>query len=189
MSRPWRARSFRVAATAAAIAALLLGCATATPPTSPGPADDDSPAPTVAVPSPATATLPAFDAVGVSLGIYSGRPDPSWTLTDAHAAELRRIVDGLPMATIEPASGGLGYHGFTVTLEGPGADPRTIVAYRGQVAEAGTGPRPTWLDPDGRVERFLLATGGAALSPAEVQAVAADLDAQVGRAVSPSPSS
>jgi hypothetical protein len=186
ITRRRRERPARLAVAAAAVVALLLGCAPATPDpsTSPG-----SPVSAATDPSGSRATLPPSEGIGVSLGIYSGRPDPSWALTDVQAAEFRRLVEGLPTATVGPASGGLGYHGFTVTLEGSGAGPRTLVAFDGLVAEPGMGPRLAWLDPDGRVERFLLATGGPALAPEIVDAVTADIDARTGGTGAPSPSS
>lgn len=55
----------------------------------------------------------------ISLGIYSGRPDPSWDLTDTQASEVVAAIAALPMATGTPPQGGLGYHGFTVVLRRP----------------------------------------------------------------------
>lgn len=111
----------------------------------------------------------------VDLGIYSGRPDPSWTLTDAQAASLLGAIAALPVATGTPPEGGLGYHGFGVVLRQPGRADETVVAYRSTVAPPGVDPRPYRSDPGRTVERLLLDTGRAMLTSAEIAAVEADL--------------
>jgi hypothetical protein len=155
-------------ATVVACALLLAGCATPVPTPSPSP----SIGPAV--------TLPAGDSVTVTLGLYSGRPDPSWTLSGAQTAELHRLIDVLPSGAGEPAAGGLGYHGFTIALADAGGDPLPFVAYHGEIAAAGDGVRPTWYDAGGGVERFLLLTGRRSLDPEEVRVAADDLDAFFG---------
>lgn len=114
-------------------------------------------------------------AVTVSLGIYSGRSDPSWSLSEAQTAELRRLVDALPPATGEPPEGGLGYHGFSIAAATGAGETWTLVAYRGAVARPRSGPRVYLVDTDRTVERYLLDTGRAHLSGAEVSAVDTDL--------------
>jgi hypothetical protein len=112
------------------------------------------------------------------LGIYSGRPDPTWTLTSGEAARLESLVTALPQRLGTPHEGGLGYHGFTVRVPsgfgGEGA-PRTLLAFEGQVAEVGTGRRSIGIDQSRSVERFLLTTGRARLDGTEVSVVAGDL--------------
>jgi hypothetical protein len=163
-------------ATVVACALLLAGCATPVP--SPSPSPSVGPA----------VTLPAGDSVTVSLGIYSGRPDPSWTLSWAEAAELRRLIDALPSGAGEPVGGGLGYHGFTIAPADDGGDPLPVVAYHGEIAATGDGARPTWHDAGGSVERFLLLTGRRSLDPEEVRVVADDLDAFFGTPEDPASS-
>jgi len=110
------------------------------PTASPGPA-------TSADPSAATVALP----VKVTLGIYSGRPDPVWSLTGEEAAGLEQLLATLPDGTDTPPVGGLGYHGFTIER------PRsTLIAYQGVVAPPGEGPRTVKSDPTRSVERYLL---------------------------------
>ena len=167
-------------ATVVACALLLAACATPVPTPSPNP----SPSPSVGP----TAKLPAGDSVTVSLGIYSGRPDPSWTLSGVETAELRRLIDVLPSGAGEPAAGGLGYHGFTIALADAGGDPVPVVAYHGEIAVAGDGVRPTWYDAGGSVERLLLLTGRRSLGSEEVRVVADDLDAFFGTPTDPASS-
>jgi len=100
-------------------------------------------------PGPGSAVGP----VRVTLGIYSGRPDPAWTLTGAEAAALEAAFAALPRAVGTPPVGGLGYHGFTI--DRPGG---TVMAYRGAVAQPGEGERAFLADPARTIERLLAET-------------------------------
>jgi hypothetical protein len=116
--------------------------------------------------------------VHVALGIYSGRLDPTWTLTPGEAAQLESLVMGLPHRLGIPRQGGLGYHGFIVDVPigfgGEGA-ARTLVTFEGEVAESGLGSRPIGIDQRRSVERFLLETGRSRLGNGEVSVVEGDL--------------
>ena len=115
--------------------------------------------------------------VAVSLGIYSGRQDPSWTLTDAQAAAVVKAIAALPVTTGTPPEGGLGYHGLSLVMSQTGRDDESLVSYRATVAPPGVGPRPYRSDPGRTVERLLLETGRSTLALAEIAAVEADLAA------------
>ena len=91
----------------------------------------------------------------VTLGIYSGRPDPAWTLTDEQAAALDLALAALPRAVGEPPIGGLGYHGFTIDRARPAPSSPT----GGAVAAPGEGRRAFLSDPARTIERLLLETG------------------------------
>src|ERR1700716_2852302 len=109
-------------------------------------------APPRASPGPSPSLGPAGSAK-VVLGLYSGRPDPEWTLTTVQAATLEKALAALAGGTGTPPTGGLGYHGFTILLPG-----RTLMAYRGVVTATGDGPRTLKADPARTVERYLLET-------------------------------
>jgi len=147
--------------------ALLLAVAACSPalPTGTSP----TPVPTAAV-SPAASADPTpagtADALHVTLGIYSGRPDPTWTLSSAEAAAVERAIEALPQTAGTPPEGGLGYHGFTVVGGG-----RTLTAYQGVVSAGGSGPQVLRSDPGRTVERLLLELGRAQLTPAEIAEV------------------
>jgi len=130
-----------------------------------------APGPTMAV-----SRSPAAQ-VTVSLGIYSGRPDPSWALDDAQAIDVVEAIAALPMTTGTPPEGGLGYHGFTIVMHRAGQTDETLVAYRASVAPPGTGPRAYRADPGRTVERLLLDTGRAKLTAMEISVVGSDLTA------------
>lgn len=108
------------------------------------------------------------DRVEVELDVYSGRPNPTWVLSDEDSAELRRRIEALPPTTGSAPTGNLGYRGFLVRLT-EGAEPariRQIVLL----------PDGSARDAAGRaLERWLLDTGRGRLSPEVIAAVEQDL--------------
>ena len=117
--------------------------------------------PNPASPGSSQGVAPAGPVV-VTLGIYSGRPDPAWTLTVNEAAGVDAALAALPDRTGTPPVGGLGYHGFSITRPGT-----TLVAYLGTVAPSGDGPRTMKADPTRSIERCLLETSRSHVTPGE----------------------
>jgi photosystem II stability/assembly factor-like uncharacterized protein len=117
--------------------------------------------PSPASPGPAGSATPPGPVV-VTLGIYSGRPDPAWTLTVEEAAGMDAALAALPDGTGTPPVGGLGYHGFWITRPGS-----ALVAYLGAVAAPGDGPRAMQADPTRSIERCLLETSRSHVTPDE----------------------
>jgi hypothetical protein len=110
----------------------------------------------------------------VSLGLYSGLPDPSWRLSDEDATALTALLEALPRVDGAPPSGGLGYQGFWIERLTPEGMPRLLVAFEGTVSDPLT-RHLSYLDDPGRsVERFLLDTGRDRLSAAEIMAPGLD---------------
>jgi hypothetical protein len=109
--------------------------------------------------------------VEVTLGIYSGVPDPAWTLTAAQANELSAALARLTRIEGPAPTGGLGYHGFTIT-----SPDGTLVAYEGKVLSADSDPPYVLDDPDRTIERLLLDTARAHVTADEVQVVTDALD-------------
>jgi hypothetical protein len=124
------------------------GASVAAPSATPACGIQASPIPAVASPA---GSVFSGGPVGVTLGIYSGRPDPAWTLTTDETAGLDAALAALPDGTGTPPVGGLGYHGFTIARPGS-----TVVAYGGAVASPGEGPRAMKADPARSIERCLL---------------------------------
>jgi hypothetical protein len=122
------------------------------------PAASTSPTASAPVPSPRPAT-----AAIATLLIYSGRPDPDWSLTAEDLAQLEDIAAGLAPVEGAPPDGGLGYKGFRVT--GPQGTWR---ANEGIVSAPTSAPGTSLADPDRLVERFLLERGLATLVPEEL---------------------
>jgi hypothetical protein len=89
----------------------------------------------------------------VRLFIFSGVPDPNWTLAGEAAQDLlarvREIVRGEP--TQAPPPGGLGYRGFLVQSHGATDVPPEFVVFNGVLS---AGPEH-WRDTAG-LEDWLL---------------------------------
>ena len=98
----------------------------------------------------------------IELDVFSGRPNPEWTLTAAEAAELETMAAALPIADAPPPPfEGLGYRGIVARYP---ADPGwSLVAYRDTVRIRTLEGSEVREDPDARVERWLISTAGDAV--------------------------
>ena len=102
----------------------------------------------------------------IELGIYSGRADPQWQLTVEQAQALDQLIASLPTHSGVPASGGLGYHGFSIVRS-----DSTQIAYQGTVAPSDPKAETYRVDATFSVERFLLDTGRGVLNDVEIAEV------------------
>jgi hypothetical protein len=94
----------------------------------------------------------------VRLLLYSGLPDPEWTLDDAElegvAERVRRSLQGPPAEPPPPWL--LGYRGFRVSVEPPAPNlPSQFDVSRGTLTVYGDA-EPSTVRDDGEVETFLL---------------------------------
>ena len=107
----------------------------------------------------------AGTSIDVTLGIYSGLPDPTWTLTAEESDHVATLLAGLGRTDGAATMGGLGYAGFSIV--GPDG---TFVAFEGVVSPTS---EPTYLlaEPQRTVERFLLDTARSHLSAGEFAVV------------------
>lgn len=107
----------------------------------------------------------APDAATVEADLYSGRPNPSWSLTPEEVARLVERVEGLaPAAEVEPP-GRLGYRGLRFRLHSGSREIASGASFDGHLRFQGSaGPRHL-ADPKGEVERWLLATGQGRIEP------------------------
>jgi hypothetical protein len=115
----------------------------------------------------------------VTLRVYSGRENPSWSLSEKQISELLAIVGDLPKSEAFTLPDNLGYHGFQVELtENAAEKTQEIVAYKGRVlyksAEAGD---KYFTDQKRRLEMFLL-NSAASLNEELVQLVKDELTAE-----------
>src|SRR5688500_12967848 len=97
----------------------------------------------------------------VELDIFSGRPNPRWTLEPAEEAELiQRLLDrSVPTAPVTISDGKLGYRGFVVRATG--ATAGTLASHGLPTAfrvRDGLGA-----SIDAQAERWLLFTGSPGL--------------------------
>ena len=101
--------------------------------------------------------------VEVEVDLFSGRPNPVWTLPEAEAAVLLQKLDALPAAPARALSGDLGYRGLLVRVTG-GPRERRLSIQQG-VIRVEEDETPAFLEDDGRaLERWLLQTGRPFLS-------------------------
>ncbi|SOD90580.1 hypothetical protein SAMN06269250_3469 [Spirosoma fluviale] len=54
-------------------------------------------------------------AMKVELDVFSGRPNPTWTLSEEESTELVALLKSLPIAEESSEEGGLGYRGFVLS--------------------------------------------------------------------------
>jgi hypothetical protein len=161
--------------------------ASSTPSSGPtaGPTSDPAGSPVTAARSPAPSLAPAptprpVMAAIATLLIYSGVPDPDWSLTQEDLDSLAEIAAVLQPHDGLPPEGDLGYRGFRVT--GPQGTWRVNA---GVVMTPDTAPDTSLADPDRRVERYLLASG--ITREALTEEEAAIVDEALGPAPSPAP--
>ena len=122
-----------------------------------------------AMSAPKAAATPA--GAVVTLDVYSGRPNPSWPLSEALTAELRRRLDGMPAS--KPAGSefdGLGYRAVSAELPAS-AGAAVVTAARGVVTYEGGGERRAYADPGRQFELWLVRTGADHLPPDLLQYV------------------
>jgi hypothetical protein len=94
----------------------------------------------------------------VELDIFSGMPNPTWTLTNAEADSFVKQLDALRRASARELSGNLGYRGFIVQCT-QGANTQLIRIQNGTVHISKGGMNVYAYDEDRELERWLLNTG------------------------------
>lgn len=100
----------------------------------------------------------------VELDLFSGRPNPSWSLPPDQTEALRHMLDGLPDAAgpLPALFDGLGYRGFRVS------DPGRKAVYfvrGGIILVEERGARSAKADTLRQLERALLETARPHLGP------------------------
>lgn len=80
----------------------------------------------------------------VELDVWSGRPNPTWTLSLEEGAELEKRLHGLEPAERGKELPGLGYRGFV--LEGPA---REIRVFGGTITVTEEGGSHSFVDSHG----------------------------------------
>ena len=95
----------------------------------------------------------------VELDLFSGRPNPVWTLSNADTTELERRLSALPKTSAKTLFDGLGYRGLIVRR----SKEATAHVQNGVVALA-SHESSTYLEDSQRaLERWLIATGKSAI--------------------------
>jgi len=118
------------------------------------------------------AAHPDAPAATVTLDIYSGRPNPEWTLSQAQTLELRRRLGslGTPLGAAPAGADHLGYRGFLVT-----AQETEVAVARGTACLRQGASVQCFRDAGRALERWLLETGRGTLSAGLTQMVEGEI--------------
>jgi len=108
-----------------------------------------------------TAATPAnVKKAKVTLQVFSGRENPSWSLSEKQIDELLVLLNDLPKAEPSDFQDGLGYRGFQVALtETTTEKTHEIVAHKGQIFYKTAEADKYFTDRNRRLEIFLLKSG------------------------------
>ena len=98
--------------------------------------------------------------VAVELDVFSGRPNPTWTLAEPDATAYREKVGGLPVASSGQVANNLGYRGFVVRT-----GDEVVVVQRGVVRKTKGSTTAYASDPNRDLERWLLRSGRSSVEP------------------------
>jgi hypothetical protein len=110
----------------------------------------------------------------VELDVFSGRPNPTWTLTGPEAEILERRLAALPRTAPCEVSGRLGYRGLVARLKlGAG---RWVVRVQAGCVQIDEGEALVHARDEGReLERWLIDTGRQRLGEDVVEIVEREL--------------
>lgn len=123
--------------------------------------------------TPPPLTSPTVTPPTVTLYLFSGRPDPTWTLTVEQTAALMERLAALPAGTPRAEPEGLGYRGLALQL----AD-QTIRLFNATVRVEQNG-QVRWLaDPNQTLTLWLLMTGEPTIGKDLVAMVQRELQAE-----------
>jgi len=107
----------------------------------------------------------------VTLDMYSGRPNPSWELSEAEAKKLAKLLAKkrtLSTSASPSTTGRLGYRGIIVSSPGDGLVPKSMRSFDG-ILEIAAPEIPNFIDHNSDIESFLIGTAGKALIDDELQ--------------------
>lgn len=97
--------------------------------------------------------------VEVELNIFSGRPDPVWSLSETERNRLEEILSGLSPGEVRELPEPLGYRGFTLRLTHADERVTEVRVYKGVVRMADGEAVTALADPGRTLERWLVTTG------------------------------
>jgi hypothetical protein len=100
----------------------------------------------------------------VELDIFSGMPNPTWSLMDDEADRFVKQLTTLPHTSARKLAGNLGYRGFIVQCT-RGAGTQVVRIQTGTVQMVDGATTTFALDEMRRLERWLLDTGKPHMRP------------------------
>jgi hypothetical protein len=120
-------------------------------------------------------TVHASNAV-VTLDVYSGRPNPTWSLSEAMTAELLRRLQALEASKVDaPEFDGLGYRAVRAELQDQAKSVAVVSASRGLVTLEQAGQRFRYADSGRQFELWLVNTGTGHVSPDALRYVTGEI--------------
>jgi hypothetical protein len=129
-----------------------------------------------AMAAPDDRAITAASNVVVTLFIFSGFPDPAWTLAEGSQAELLRRLQALEVSKVAgDESGGLGYTAVAAKFQDETKRTITVRAWRGIVTLDRGGEKSHYADPGRQFELWLVNTGAAHVSPDIIKHVTAEI--------------
>jgi hypothetical protein len=112
----------------------------------------------------------------VTLDVYSGRPNPTWSLSGAVAAELLRRLQSLEASEVGPPEfDGLGYRAVRAELRAQAKTAAVVIASRGVVTVEQAGERFCFADTGRQFELWLVNTGTGEIPPEVLQYVTGEI--------------
>ncbi|HEX8736064.1 MAG TPA: hypothetical protein VF721_12125 [Pyrinomonadaceae bacterium] len=115
----------------------------------------------------------------VTLQIYSGRENPSWSLSEKQIDEMLALLKDLPKAKPGDLQDGLGYQGFQVQLtENATKKTHEIVVNKGRILYKTAEADAYYADRDRRLEKFLLKSGDSHLDDKLSKSIEDEIESQ-----------
>lgn len=95
----------------------------------------------------------------VELDVFSGNPNPVWSLSETESTTLRNRVGQLPSMSEQPFSDGLGYRGFLVAMTKTTSGRTASIRVQGEIIAIDQGGTVRFVhDSERTVEQWLLET-------------------------------
>lgn len=121
----------------------------------------------------------------VTIRLYSGKPNPTWELSEQQAAKLASLLTAEKEATLNASSasiGLLGYTGFEIRSTADGNLPAKALVFDGIIALDSLDAL-NFIDAESEVEKFLLETAEGELDDEEKEYVRQELSTNVAKGV------
>ncbi|HEX2092151.1 MAG TPA: hypothetical protein VHG28_07095 [Longimicrobiaceae bacterium] len=114
----------------------------------------------------------------VEADLFSGRPNPAWTLDEAESATFARLFAGLVRTAAPPwLEDGLGYRGLRVTgTDGGIGECEEVRVLRGHVAARCTDGERSYLDTERALERWLVGSARGRVDAQVLQMLRAEVE-------------
>ncbi|HWN49268.1 MAG TPA: hypothetical protein VNO18_05480 [Xanthobacteraceae bacterium] len=112
----------------------------------------------------------------VTLDVFSGRPNPTWSLPESTTVELLRRLQALEESKVDALEfDGLGYRGVSAEFHDQSKGVIDVKASRGFVTLNQSGQRFRYVDPGRQFELWLVNTGAGHLTPDLLQYVTKEI--------------